>query len=277
MNSDARNKTDMREARRRHYEVEKELAARLMATPREQRPHIYRTMYQELFERVPEHARLSEAMSPEQMKINLAREIRLVEKYLTPETDLIEFAPGTCRFSYHVAQRVRSVTAVDISDQRRADIAAPYNFRHVVYDGYHLDMEDACADVIFSNQFIEHIHPEDTLLHFQLAHRLLRDGGHYVFCTPHLFMGPWDVSRDFSDTAEGFHLKEWTYRELRDVILKAGFRKATLMIWVKGKPVPIPLQGLYLLLEDIVGKLGKPLRRKFSHYLFAQILFTAAK
>lgn len=277
MKDGARNETVARDARRRHYEVEKELASKLKAAPREQRPHIYRTMYQELLERVPEHARLSEAISSERMQANLARGVRLVEKYLSPETDLIEFAPGTCRFSYRVARKVRTVIAVDISDQRRGNAKPPANFRHLVYDGYHLDLEDACADVIFSNQFVEHIHPEDTLLHFQLAYRLLREGGCYVFCTPHRFTGPWDVSRGFSDTAEGFHLKEWTYRGLRDVLQEAGFRNTVLMVWVKGRPLPMPLQGVYLLLEDVVGKLGNPLRRKLSRYLFNQVVFTAVK
>lgn len=277
MKSDNHNDAASHEVRRRHYEVEKELAARLKAAPREQRPHIYRTMYQELLERVPEHARLSEAKSPEQIQINLARQLRMVERYISSETDLIEFAPGTCRFSYHVAPEVRSVTAVDISDQRRCDVAVPQNFRHMIYDGYRLDMEDACADVIFSNQFIEHIHPEDALLHFQLAHRLLREGGHYVFCTPHLYSGPCDVSRGFSDTAEGFHLKEWTYRGLLDELLNAGFREAMPMVLVKGNPVQVPLRWLYLFIEDIVGKLKKPLRKKVSRHLFKGILFVAIK
>lgn len=277
LNTEESSLMDEQEIHRRHYEVEKELAARLIAATREQRPNIYRTMYQELFERVPEHSRLAERMSPADIEIGLERQIRMVAPYLSSDIDLLEFAPGTSRFAYRVAKKVRSVMAADISDQRTGDVIPPDNFRHIIYDGYHLDLPEESSDIVFSNQFIEHIHPDDVLLHFQLAFRMLRPGGRYIFSTPHLYMGPWDVSEGFSDIAEGFHLKEWTCRELQNVLHNAGFRKTDILIWVKGKPVTVPMQWLYLVLEDIVGKFGRTIRRKLSRYLFTQILFTAVK
>ena len=265
------------EVRNRHYRVEKELAARLKNSVREDRPEIYRTMYSELLEKVPEHSRLSESVTDEQMEIGLVRQIRLVEKYLSNSTRLLEFAPGTCRFSYKVASIVANVMAVDISDQRIDQKNDPDNFKHIIYDGYNLVLDDAMVDLVFSNQFIEHIHPDDMLLHLSLANRVLKTGGHYIFSTPHLFMGPWDVSSGFSEVAECFHLKEWTCGELDRVLHEAGFSKTTILIWVKGRPIVVPSKKLYLFLETIFSKFNYRLRKKLSRYLFTQILFVAEK
>ena len=96
-------------------------------------------------------------------------------------------------------------------------------------------MESNTFDILFSDQLIEHIHPDDTKLHFELAHRILKVGGKYIFRTPHSLSGPYDISRYFSDEPECFHLKEWTYLEIKTLLLdlkyanfQARFRKKTL-------------------------------------------------
>src|SRR5712692_8694627 len=43
----------------RHYEIERELADQLRAAPPELRKELYRTVYNELFRRVPDHPQLT--------------------------------------------------------------------------------------------------------------------------------------------------------------------------------------------------------------------------
>jgi len=155
----------------------------------------------------------------------VAGQLRLLAPFLKSSTTLVEFAPGDCRLAYSACRSVESVLAVDISDQRTlADqSSAPTNFRLVVYDGFSLDLPDGQADVVFSYQFLEHLHPDDLGPHFDLVFRLLKPGGIYVFDTPHRYSGPHDISRHFTHELDCFHFQEWTHREMRAKMRTHGF------------------------------------------------------
>ena len=206
-----------------HYEVEKAIANRLRQATREERKSIYRTMYDELFVKVPDHPRLTRRENPNQTKRANKQKFRLVRKFINKETAFVEFAPGDCRFAKFMCPCVKSVYGIDISDQKGAIGDMPDNFCLKIYDGFDLSLPDNTADVVFSDQLLEHLHPEDTEAHFRLVQRILKPGGVYVFRTPHRYTGPRDISKYFSDEAEGFHLKEWTYAEMEQALNKNGF------------------------------------------------------
>jgi 2-polyprenyl-3-methyl-5-hydroxy-6-metoxy-1,4-benzoquinol methylase len=95
-------------------------------------------------------------------------------------------------------------------------------------DGVHLaEFEGAGShDVVISAQVIEHIHPDDLETHFHHAARILRDGGRYIFSTPHKICGPADISEIFDlDEPMGFHLREYSNSELLGMIRAAGFSR----------------------------------------------------
>ena len=203
------------EALRHHYEVERELAQRLRHSTRAERAALYQTLYAELFARVPDHPRLTRRA--------VQARLALLQPFLGPHQTFLEIAPGDCSLAFAVCAHVREVIAVDISDQSAPAAQRPPNFRLVIYDGFHLDLPPASVDLAFSYQFLEHLHPDDVPEHLRLVHRLLRPGGVYVLATPHRFSGPHDISAHFSDTPQGFHLREWTYSELRATLLNHGF------------------------------------------------------
>jgi ubiquinone/menaquinone biosynthesis C-methylase UbiE len=201
------------------YLVEKSIAEKLKRADRLERKKIFETMYDELFEKVPDHPRLTRRNS-DQLSLNANEEkFSLVKKHIDKGTVFLEFAPGDCRFSFKVAKYVKLVYGIDISDQRNPKDEAPENFKMIVYDGYKLnEIESNSIDVVFSDQLIEHFHPEDTKLHFKLVHRILKNGGKYIFRTPHSHSGPHDISKFFCDEAKGFHLKEWKYTEIKELL-----------------------------------------------------------
>jgi SAM-dependent methyltransferase len=137
----------------------------------------------------------------------------------------LEIAPGDCGLACEVAKSVAKVYAADISDQREPGMSTPENFEMVIFDGINLDIEPESVDVAFSYQFLEHLHPDDLDPHFELVTKALKPGGVYVLDTPHSFSGPHDISRYFSEKAEGFHMHEWTYREIRELGKKHGFNR----------------------------------------------------
>lgn len=262
---------------RNHYQVEKRIAARLKAADVASRKALYSTMYDELFSRVPDHPRLGQRADRSLTHTINAAKWRMLRGHVDNARVFVEFAPGDCAFVAEVADRFDRAYGIDISDQRAPDCAWPDNCELIVYDGYDTErVPDGSVDLVFSNQFIEHLHPTETRNHFALAHRLLRSGGYYVFCTPHYFTGPHDISAYFSDEPEGFHLKEWTIREL-DVLLRDVGYKDTRAYWSK-KGLKVPMPGPYVyLVEKLLGAVPKRLARKPAHLLLPSILMAARK
>ncbi|NQT79202.1 MAG: class I SAM-dependent methyltransferase [Candidatus Aminicenantes bacterium] len=208
---------------RKHYEIEKSIAEKLKKATREERKKIFPIMYHELFANVPDHPRLMAKKGADKIQSSNRQKFQLVKEYLNNSIVFVEFGPGDCHFASSVCKYVKKAYAVDISDQREKNSHFPSNFELIIYDGYNLNIERGSVNVVFSDQFIEHLHPEDVEYHFLLVKRILRDGGLYIFRTPHAFFGPHDISKYFSDEPEGFHLKEWTYSEIGEIIKKLNF------------------------------------------------------
>lgn len=249
-----------------HYTIEKSIALRLKAATREERKKIYPSMYEELLEKVPDHSRLAGTDSPEKIVGKNRKKIKLVDRFINDTTTFVEFAPGDCSFVYLVCSQVKKAYAIDISDQRSNKEGQPANFTLEIYNGYDLTLPDTFSDVVFSDQFIEHLHPEDIDCHLSLAFRILKKGGRYIFRTPHRFFGPWDISGYFSDVAEGFHLKEWTFTELDRCLKTAGFKNTCGMKRLKKKYAIIPMgycRSVELLLKNVPARLRKRISRLF--------------
>lgn len=255
---------------RHHYEVEKELAGRLRKSTREERTTLFATLYNELFERVPDHPRLTRRDTPQDSQRKVASQMRLLAPFLKPDATLLEFAPGDCRLAAAAAAKVKKVIGVDISDQRSATEESPPNLELVVYDGYVLDVPPQSVDICFSYQFLEHLHPDDIDPHFQIARRVLKPGGVYVFDTPHRYTGPHDISAFFTDRLECFHFQEWTHREMRKLLKRHGF--STTWVFRFGKPQrSVWANALVDGLELMFSPLPHKLRRKLCQRLFPSV------
>ena len=160
---------------RKHYEVEKEIAARLMAATREERREIYATMYDELFERIPDHSRLQIREDPKRTaQTNLSKWL-LVKPFIDQSMTFVEFAPGSCRFAVEVCPHVHGVYGIDISDQSGQLESVPENFHLIIYNGYELDMEQDFADIVFSDERRRAMLLEFLSHHEQLAELVCND------------------------------------------------------------------------------------------------------
>lgn len=262
---------------RHHYEVERELAAKLRASNRNGRTELFKTLYSELFERVPDHPRLTRRVTPEESQKKVAGQLKLLRPFLDNKKTLLEFAPGDCRLAFAASEFSEKVIGVDISDQSGEVESRPSNFELTVYDGYDLDhLSDGVADVAFSYQFLEHLHPDDVPLHFQQVARLLKPGGKYIFDTPHRFSGPHDVSRHFGETLDCFHFQEWTHRDLIIQGKKVGFRSN--QIYIAGKAYKGALiNGMFLTLEKMIGMSPRKIRLPMCRRVFQSVTMILEK
>jgi len=85
-------------------------------------------------------------------------------------------------------------------------------------------------DVVFSDQVLEHIAPDDLIYHLSSINSALKSNGLFIIIMPNRLFGPSDVTRiiDFSYTgktnAQGTHLNESTYGELIPLLKQHGFQ-----------------------------------------------------
>jgi len=263
---------------RRHYEVEKALAARLRhTTSRDERMKMYESMYDTLFAAVPDHPRLTAARDRAVIERMNRGRLAIVAPYLRADARVLDIGAGDCAFSFELARRAKQVTGIDISSASAKLDGAPSNFRLLVYDGFHLPLEPDSIDLAFSDQLVEHLHIDDAEWHFKMIADVLAPGGYYVFRTPHRFTGPHDVSMYFTNgEPEGFHMKEWTYRELRPVLRRTGYGKMSAAWRAKGITVRVPL-WVALAGEGLLRPLPRGLRRRISRVPFSSLIIAAEK
>ena len=242
------------------YEYEREMAARLRAASREERKSLYRIVYDTLYQQFPDHPGLARRDTAER-KAQIQNLFNRIRPFLTPNSVFLEIGAGDCLLSYTVARVVKQVYALEVSTEKVAEPPPEVrNFELVLFDGFEFAFPDASVDIAFSNQVLEHLHPEDALEHLQQVYRLLKPGGYYICFVPHRFTGPHDISRYFTEEATGLHLKEYTYYELAAMFRKTGFPK----MWgqIKGHWVSV---GLFTLLEHLIEPLPYRLRKRLAH------------
>jgi SAM-dependent methyltransferase len=243
------------------YRVERELAGRLMAAPRAERRSLYSEVYDEFLRRVPQQPLARQKADPAAQAHLVALQSQLLEPFLTPETTFLEVGSGDSALALALAAHVHSVIAVEASAEMTRGIEPPPNFRLVVADAPPYPLDAGSVDLAFSCHFIEHIHPEDAAEHAAEVHRLLAPGGHYVVITPNRLLGPHDISKYFSNRAEGLHLKEYTHTGLAAVLRRAGFQRVEVLKGIGQPPARVPL-AQYQLAEATTAALPTGLRRR---------------
>lgn len=125
---------------KQHYEVERELADKLRNAGEEERKRLYSPLYDELFRRVPHHPMLTRKYDPEVQPWRVGREVRLLSRFLTPDSRYLELGPGDCSLAFEVAKSVKQVYAVDVSEEITKSSTIPDNFKLIISDGTSIDV-----------------------------------------------------------------------------------------------------------------------------------------
>jgi SAM-dependent methyltransferase len=225
---------------RAHYEVERELADRLRNASHEERRGLYSLMYDELFERVPDHPQLTRKGSADGTKAQVELQMRFLRHFLRPGITFLEIGAGDCSLSAEVARTARHVYALDVSESITSLAERPANLEIVISDGVSVPVRAGSVDFAFSNQLMEHLHPEDAFEQLRNIIRALAPGARYLCITPNRLNGPHDVSSHFDREATGFHIKEYRVTELARLFRSAGFAKVRAYAQARGRVAPVP-------------------------------------
>ena len=89
------------------------------------------------------------------------REIRYLQPFLRKDATFLEIGPGDCSLSFEVTKSVKKVYAVDVSDVITSNLEkTPQNFQLILSDGCSVPVGANSIDLVYSNQLMEHLHPE---------------------------------------------------------------------------------------------------------------------
>jgi 2-polyprenyl-3-methyl-5-hydroxy-6-metoxy-1,4-benzoquinol methylase len=270
--------------KREFYELEKILAQRIRNAPRADRVKVTMDAYNELLRRVPWHPMLNE--NPEQIEQAVLIRTRAYGPLLRSSDEVLEIGCGRGAVAKRLADTVALVVGLDVSEEIMPDPteSKPANVEFVIGDACEL-IQGRSFDVVLSCQLLEHLHPEDVATHLRAVRGLLKSGGRYIIDTPSSLTGPHDVSKYFDKIATGFHLKEWTYRELAKELAAAGYRTAKVQLlpnrlsdrsksWYRFGLRPI---GYKVALEVLVGLLPRcGLRTKLANAMKLGAIFIVA-
>lgn len=257
---------------RQHYEVEKELASRLRHASRQERRNLYSSVYDELYRRVPDHPQLMRKRSPLDTMATVSAQMKLLKPFLNKDVTFLEVGPGDCALSFEVAKHVRLVCAVDVSQEITSTLTRPGNFHLVVSDGISIPVPRDSVHVAYSHHLLEHLHPDDAHDHLENIWNALVPGGRYICITPNRLSGPHDISGYFDVEATGFHLKEYSTLELRDLFSKTRYVRHRVYVGARGRYMRIPPSPM-IMLERLLTRLPHKLRRTVAaHVPFRSLL-----
>jgi SAM-dependent methyltransferase len=248
-----------------HYLIERELANRLRHAARAERPRLYREVYDELFSRVRHHPMLRAAQDPERgaRRRSVEHQLAFLRPYLAPGKAFMEIGAGDCALALRVAALASRVYAIDVSDQITRAVARPDNFELLLTEGSRIPVSAGAVDVAFSNQLLEHLHPEDAADQLREIHRSLAPGGAYLCITPNRLYGPRDISAHFDEVATGLHLREYAAHELRRLLLEVAFSEVRFHAGGRGRFVRCPYAAVALF-EALLERLPQRLRKRLA-------------
>jgi len=238
---------------REHYEIEKELAHRLRTAPPEHRRHLYAEVYEELFRRVPHHPQRTGTQNNSESLSLIAQQLKVIRPFIHAGFRMLEIGCGDGALARQVAPLLTAVYALDVSPGiMQKPWHVPQNLIRIAFDGFSLPLRDRSIDFAFSNQLIEHLHPDDAREQLQAIYRVLKPGGKYLCITPNRFSGPYDISRYFDPVATGLHLREYAVFELAGLFADAGFSRIRIILGasrsLRLSLVPLPVMALEKLL-----------------------------
>jgi len=240
-----------------HYAIERALAAQLRQSLPDQRSRLYGEVYTELFARVPDHPQ--HKIDPAKRRRNTGAQIAFLRPHLKPNHVFVELGCGDAAVTQGIAAFVREAIGVDVTSSLIDPDSAATNFHFQKTSGIELGLPTACADLVYSNQLMEHLHPDDARAQLKEIHRVLKPGGRYICVTPSRLTGPHDISTYFGYEPAGFHLREYDHASLATIFREAGFAKARSHITVKGRYFVVPT-GPVIAAEKLLLALPTKLR-----------------
>ena len=216
-----------------HFAVEARLADQLRHSSKQERGTLYSEVYKTLFAEVADHPQNRSENKVRTDRLDM--QVDMLRGMLARDATYVEIGCGDAALTKALAPYVAEAIGIDVTSVLVESGDTPPGFRFVLTSGVELDLPDATADLVYSNQLMEHLHVDDAREQLREVFRILKPGGSYMCVTPNRLTGPHDISGYFGYTPAGFHLREYDYRSLRNMFREAGFRRVVALLTMKGR------------------------------------------
>jgi SAM-dependent methyltransferase len=226
------------------YVAERSLARRLKAAGPHERGPLYAAAYNEVIRRSYVDFGARQDSLKDRGRRSLAT-ARALHRFLKPHMHLVEIGPGDGRVSLAAAAWVRQVTMLDVRTELARCVDLPRNVRLVVTDGLGAPLEPCSADLVFCDQLVEHLHPDDVSAIHRNVFDALKPGGAYICLSPNRLLGPHDLTRYFGGSEpEGLHLREYSLGDLVGALNRVGFGRVRPLVGGGPLWIPVPLDPI---------------------------------
>lgn len=180
----------------------------------------------------------------------------LLSRFVTRDGAFLDVAASDCSLSLSLADSVRRIYVMARSEVITGSGRFPANFHLIAAEGNCVPVPRASIDVAYGNRLADQLDPDQMREQFANVYRALKRGGVFICCARNRLLGVEDVSSAHADGRVG---PPYTFRELRAVLRKVGFR--TVAQYVRCAGANVTLAGpLAQLLELGVCMMPKPQR-----------------
>tara|TARA_B110000285_G_scaffold233909_1_gene309134 strand:- start:951 stop:1811 length:861 start_codon:yes stop_codon:yes gene_type:complete len=258
------------------YESEIKHSNRLRISDPIKRRLLYEKVYEDYYSELPFHPAFKLKEDAKTRNNRLEFQLYKIKALLNKKEIFVEIGAGDCSLSINIAPYVSKVYALEISETYASqEKKLPDNLEIKIFDGFKFPFSESEIDFIYSNQLMEHLHPDDAIDQLKSIFFSLKKGGRYMCITPNRLIGPGDISGYFGYEPIGFHLKEYTDLELRTLLQSVGFKKIKFQSIIKGKSIYIPF-FIKWSIEKYFSKISKIKREKLLKNRIINILFNTA-
>ena len=183
----------------KQYELEIRYARILKDTPNPERALLYKELYDDFYRKLPDNPIKLKAKTKNYVKEKTQRQIKFLLPFLNNTSNFIEIGAGDFSLTIALSNYVNHVAGVDVSKENiDKNRKIPKNVEILISsDSISIPKKSNTFNIAYSNQLLEHFHPNDLEIHLLNIYQLLKKDGIYVFQTPHKFFGPHDVSKFF--------------------------------------------------------------------------------
>jgi 2-polyprenyl-3-methyl-5-hydroxy-6-metoxy-1,4-benzoquinol methylase len=235
----------------KHWRLETRLAGEILRSSKEHRTETIRMCYDRFYR---ELSWLNDKSNANHAQPVTQREESVIFLVGKPRKRILEVGSGSGELIDALSAMGHECMGTDINQKRFAARENP-RLQLREHDGVKIQhlAESGGFDVVLSLNVLEHFHPDDVDDHFRDVYHALKPGGEYILKTPHQFFGPHGIERVFGVFENsGLHLKEYTYRDVREFAERAGFHEFRAVMLI-----PMPVRKILKRMKmDRIGKSG---------------------
>ena len=208
-------------AAKRHYQLEKYYANKILQTPTgEVRNQIITQAYDAINS-------LVNSYRPAGIRGHNQSTFKLIKNLSSKEKAILDYGCGAGELVNLLAKNGYQATGFDVSPAMISEAKKQAESNSKFISGQ-LDNLKNKYDLIVMDNVIEHIAPDEIKETLLKLKTILKDHGRLLIITPHQFSGPHDISGHFlklGSKAQGLHLKEFNLHELVSDVKKCDYNR----------------------------------------------------